>query len=109
MNAELAGQINAGLVGEAHADIQRCRLAAHEIDRFVAFHTYSVAGPMGQAWQFVIGSVTPARVRSADRVIDTSGGLAKLRRGIRYLLSPGYLVPNLPLLSGRIGVKDEGA
>ena len=59
-HAELAWNIEAGLVGKAHAGRERRRLAVNEIDRLMNFHADAVAGSMRQAGQPVTGPESPA-------------------------------------------------
>src|SRR5882757_4517041 len=54
-DAELAGDVDAGLVGEAHAGGERCGVAADEVGPLVAVHADAVADAVGE--MFVVGAV----------------------------------------------------
>ena len=105
----LPGNVDARLVGKAHARRQRRRLAVDEIDRLVDLHADAVAGAVRQAGQLVARAVAPAFVGAADRVIDAARGHADLGGCDRDLLAAMHLVPELALLRRRIGAEHEGA
>src|SRR6202011_569481 len=54
-DAELAGDVDAGFVGEAHAGGERCGVAADEVGPLVAVHADAVAQAVGEV--FVVGTV----------------------------------------------------
>ena len=54
-DAELAGDVDAGFVGEAHAWSQRSGVAANEIGPLVAVHADAVADAVGEV--FIVGAV----------------------------------------------------
>src|SRR5580693_8718176 len=53
-DAELAGDVDAGLVGEAHAGGERGGVAADEVGPLVAVHTNAVADAVGEV--FIVGA-----------------------------------------------------
>src|SRR3954471_2460922 len=77
-DSELAGQIETGLVGEAHARAERHRLATDEVDRLVAVEADAVAGAVRKAGQRVAGAVAPAFILGAHRIVDASRRAAEL-------------------------------
>src|SRR5690606_13426410 len=94
-DAELAGQVEAGFVGEAHAGGERRLFAAHEVDGLVAVQADAVPGAVRQARQLVVGAVAEAGVVTAHRVVDRPGRGADLRCLERDLLAAMDLVPHL--------------
>src|SRR5207302_9723644 len=86
-HAELAGNVEPGLVGKAHSGGKRRGLAVDQIDRLVDLHTDAVAGAVRQAGKLVSGSIAPALVGAADRVVDAPRGNADLGGGDRNLLA----------------------
>ncbi len=54
-DAELAGNVDAGFVGEAHAGGEGCGVAANEVGPLVAVHADAVADAVGEV--FVVGAV----------------------------------------------------
>ena len=59
-DAELAGDVDARLVGEAHAGRQRCRLAMDQVDRLMHLHADAMAGAMRGARQLVSRASSPS-------------------------------------------------
>ena len=67
-HAELAGNVDAGLVGEAHAGRQRRRLAVDQIDRLMHLHADAVAGAVRRAREACSRAHSPSfRRRRAPR------------------------------------------
>ena len=54
-DAELAGDVDAGFVGEAHAGGERCGIAANEVRPLVTVHADAVAEAVVEV--FVVGAV----------------------------------------------------
>src|SRR5437868_10219495 len=75
-DSELAGDVDSGLVGEAHAGGELGRLAVDEVDRLVPLHADAVAGAVGGAGELVARAVAPGLVLAADRVVDRACGRA---------------------------------
>ena len=100
----LPGNVDARLVGKAHAGRQRRRLAVDQIDRLVAFHADAVAGAVRQAREAGSPGRSPSFRKRARTASSTApAGSADLRGCDRDLLAAVDLVPHLALLrrSGR--------
>src|SRR6202453_1849082 len=95
--AELAGNVDPGLVGEAHARLERRRVAMHEIGRLVTVETDAMAGTMRQAGELVAWSPALALVVLAHGVVQHAGGNADLRGLEGDLLPAPHGVPDLAL------------
>src|SRR4051794_36828947 len=107
-DSELAGNVDARLVGEAHARRQRRRLAVDEIDRLVAVEADAVAGAVRRARQFVARAVAPRLVLAAHSIVDASGGRADPSRFEGDLLAAMDLVPDFALFGAWLA-EDERA
>src|SRR5690606_4505323 len=107
-DAELAGQVDAGLVRKAHAGGERRGFAVDEIDRLVPFHADAVAGAVRGAGQRIAGAVTPAFVLGAHRIVDAAGRAADLRGGEVVPLALMDLAPDPALVRARLA-EHEGA
>ena len=86
-DAELAGNVDPRLVGEAHAGRERRHVAMDQIGGLVPVHADAVAGAVRKARQLVAGPVAPAFVGGAHRVVDAAGRQPELRRADRDLLA----------------------
>src|SRR6185369_15043401 len=107
-HAELARQIDAGLVRKAHADGQPRRLAMDEIDRLMPVEADTVARAMRQAGQLVARPIAETFVETAHRVIDAARRRADVRGLDRCLLALADLIPHFALF-GAGGAVDESA
>src|SRR5436853_4730195 len=97
-DAEPAGDVQARLVGEAHADAERHRLAMDEVDRLVAVETDAVAGAVREAGEAIARPIAPALVLGAHRIVDAARRAAELGGADRDLLALMDLVPDPALL-----------
>src|SRR5438270_1663159 len=103
-DAELAGDIEPRLVGEAHAGLERRAVASHEVGRLVHVHPDAVAGAMREPRQAVVLAPALLLVEGADGLVDRTDRRADLRRLQRELLSALHRVPELALARrGRTG------
>src|SRR5581483_12039651 len=76
-DAELTGNVDPRLVGEAHARGQRCRVVAHEEGRLMAIHADAVSGPVRKPWQAVILAPAALLVEVPYRLVDRADRLAE--------------------------------
>src|ERR1700722_16996364 len=92
--AEFSGNVNSGLVREAHAEFERGRVPVDEISGLVTVKTDAVAGAMRKPRQLVARSPAFALVISAHRVIELAGGDSDLRLFERDLLAAPDRIPH---------------
>src|ERR1700722_16111795 len=89
-NAELARDVQPGLVREAHARLQWRRVVAYQVGRLVAVEADTVAGPVREAGQPVVAAPALLLIVSPYRAIDRtrrSAGLGGLKRNLLAALN----------------------
>src|SRR5579862_6217751 len=72
--AEFSGNVNARLVREAHAKLERRCVPMHQIGGLMAVEADAVAGAMRQPRELVAGSPAFALVIGAHGVVELTGG-----------------------------------
>src|SRR6185312_3158142 len=102
-HAELARDIDAGLIGETHAGFERRLVAAHEVCGLVHVHADAVTRAMRGARQAVVLAPAFPFVKRAHGPVDRANWRAELRCFERDLLAALHRIPDIPLASGRLG------
>src|SRR5688572_15997638 len=103
-HAELTGDVDPGLVGEAHAGLKQCAVCAHEVGRLVAVHTDAMTGAVGGTGQSIVRGPAKALVILAHRNVDVADRDAGLR-GLKTDLLPALDgIPDLALALGGLAV-----
>lgn len=105
-DAELAGDVDAGLVGKGHAGGEWCSVAADEVGPLVTVHADAVAEAVGEV--LVIGAVVGVGDDFACGVVDRVAWNAGTGCGERGCLSLVHDIKDLLLLVGGF-TEDEGA
>ena len=96
-DAELAGNVDSRLVGEAHAGLEGRVVAAHEIGWLVHIHSDAVAGSMRCAGEPIVLAPTLALVERAHGFVDCAHRSAEFRGLERDLLPALHRIPDLAL------------
>ena len=101
-DAELAGNVDPGLVGETHAGLERRAIGAHEVRRLVPVHANAVAGAVGGPGQSIVLGPAEALVVLANGDVDVADRDTDLGGLERDLLAALHGVPDLAVaLAGR--------
>src|SRR6202035_2585808 len=77
---EFSGNVDAGLVGEAHAELERGRVSVNEISGLVAVEADAVAGAVRKPGELIARPPALALVIRAHRVVELAGRDSYLRR-----------------------------
>ena len=78
-DAELAGDVDAGFVGETHSECERRGVATDEVGPFVAVHADAVADAVGEV--FVVGTEAGGGDDVASGCVDGLARYARVSRG----------------------------